>query len=358
MVLGDGQRANAGLASLSFTTTVPAGSQANPFVTATATDPGGNTSEFSNDVQSTASATADLSVIGTGFPKSSTVGSSVTYALTVSNGEGGRASGVILTDVLPAGVSFVSAESSQGTASLAGGTVTANLGPLANGATATIKIVVTLTAPGAISDRASVGGDQTDPDKDNNAIEILVNATLAAPANLTAVADGTAIDLEWAAIPGALAYNVYRSTVGGKETLYQPAVPASIGSAVNFRDATIQLGQIYYYQVTAVAGSVESARSNEASATVPVPNPVTPIHVFASLRDTGKGTFAPFVTWGLPVGSTGSPSFLIYRSKSSGGEGSVVYTSVASAHDLVDSVGKPGTTYYYQVAELIGGVAG
>ena len=80
--------------------------------------------------------------------------------------------------------------------------------------------------------------------------------------------------------------------------------------------------------------------------------------MFASLLDKGNGTFAAFVTWGMPAGSTVVPTFVIYRSTSPGGEGTVAYATTSGAHDLVDSVGKPGATYYYQVAEVIGGAVG
>ena len=103
-----------------------------------------------------------------------------------------------------------------------------------------------------------------------------------------------------------------------------------------------------------------NTKNNTATVTETViaPPVIAPINLFVSLLDTGNGTFAPFVTWGIPTGSVVSPTFLIYRSTTSNGEGALPYGSPTSAHDLVDSVGKPGTTYYYQVAEVLDGTPG
>ena len=57
-------------------------------------------------------------------------------------------------------------------------------------------------------------------------------------------------------------YNIYRSTTSGGETLL-----ISVGaSPTTYRDTNTASRTRYYYQVTAVAGNVEGARSNEASA--------------------------------------------------------------------------------------------
>src|SRR5204862_5563063 len=49
-----------------------------------------------------------------------------------------------------------------------GGTVTCSLGNLANGASASITIVVTTTTPGTLTDTATVVGNETDPNPLNN----------------------------------------------------------------------------------------------------------------------------------------------------------------------------------------------
>jgi fibronectin type 3 domain-containing protein len=70
--------------------------------------------------------------------------------------------------------------------------------------------------------------------------------------------------------------NVYRSqTSGGPYTQI-----ASINSTTTYTDSTVTSGQTYYYVLTNVAGSEESAYSAQVQAIVPTsPNPPTGITV-------------------------------------------------------------------------------
>ena len=75
-----------------------------------------------------------------------------------------------LADTLPAGVQYVSSSSSQGTVASNNGTLLVQLGSLANGATATTNIVVTVNPSdtGSITNTVTVTGNQTDPNLSNN----------------------------------------------------------------------------------------------------------------------------------------------------------------------------------------------
>jgi len=115
-----------------------------------------------------AATTADLSLTKSDDPDPVTTAQNLTYALTVTNNGPADATGVTLTDNLPAGAAFVSATPSQGSCVEASGTVACDLGDLASGASATITIVVTPTTGGAITNTASVAGNETDPDDTNN----------------------------------------------------------------------------------------------------------------------------------------------------------------------------------------------
>ncbi|UCB43247.1 MAG: DUF11 domain-containing protein, partial [Dehalococcoidales bacterium] len=92
------------------------------------------------------------------------------YTVVVTNNGPSDASGVVVTDTLPAGVSYVSAAGSQGTVGHVRGVVTWNVGELASGASATLTIVVTVDSDteGTITNTASVDGDDTDPNETNN----------------------------------------------------------------------------------------------------------------------------------------------------------------------------------------------
>ncbi|MCC7201161.1 MAG: DUF11 domain-containing protein [Nitrospirae bacterium] len=110
---------------------------------------------------------ADLSLIKTDSPDPVNVGQSLTYILNITNNGPTQANNVIVTDTLPAGVTFVSAVPTQGSCS-GTGTVTCNLGSIANGANATVTIVVNPTITGTIYNSASVSSAEYDYDKSNN----------------------------------------------------------------------------------------------------------------------------------------------------------------------------------------------
>jgi uncharacterized repeat protein (TIGR01451 family) len=110
----------------------------------------------------------DLAVV-MGGATSAKSGKNITYTIKVTNKGPSTATGVTLTDILPAGVTLVSASSTQGTVQVVGNTVTVTIGTLLSGAPATtITIVVTTTTPGSITNTASVTGTETDPKSTNN----------------------------------------------------------------------------------------------------------------------------------------------------------------------------------------------
>jgi len=113
--------------------------------------------------------TADLEVTKSDDNDPVSLGDEVTYTVIVTDNGPSEATDVTLTDTLPAGVIFVSAAPSQGSScTLAEGIVTCNLGDLANGATATVTIIVTTPAEGVISNTASVAATGPDSDMENN----------------------------------------------------------------------------------------------------------------------------------------------------------------------------------------------
>ena len=136
--------------------------------TATDPDPGNNSDTETTTVVAGAQA-ADLSVSGSGSADPAGVGQTLTYAFTVRNGGPWPTAGVMLTDTLPATVTYSSASASQGTCSqLVAGTVSCSLGSLGVGATATVEIDVVPQARGTISNSATVSGDAPDPAPANN----------------------------------------------------------------------------------------------------------------------------------------------------------------------------------------------
>ena len=111
---------------------------------------------------------ADLAVVKSDSPDPVAVGSNLAYTVTVTNNGPATSTSVVLTDTLPVSTTFVTSTPSQGSCSQSGGTVTCNLGSLANGATATVTIVVTPTTTGTITNNATSTSATTDPDAGND----------------------------------------------------------------------------------------------------------------------------------------------------------------------------------------------
>ena len=93
------------------------------------------------------------------------VGNNVTFTITATNNGPSAATGVKVTDNLPAGYTFVSATPSAGT-SWSGSTWT--IGNLANGASATLTITARVKITGPYSNTATITGDQIDPISGND----------------------------------------------------------------------------------------------------------------------------------------------------------------------------------------------
>jgi len=131
--------------------------------------------------QSTANVTGagtpaiDLSISKTAAPAIGTVGTNETYTITVKNNDAtNAATGVSMTDTLPANATFVSATDTTSGVTLTptAGVLTDTIGNLAHGATETISVVVTPMAAGAATNTASVLGAQIDPNPANNSANV------------------------------------------------------------------------------------------------------------------------------------------------------------------------------------------
>jgi uncharacterized repeat protein (TIGR01451 family) len=84
----------------------------------------------------------DLAITLVDSPHPVSVGANLTYTLVVTNTGPTAATGVMVTNLLPANITFVSATASQGTCTRSGGLVTGNLGVVPGGTSAVITIVV------------------------------------------------------------------------------------------------------------------------------------------------------------------------------------------------------------------------
>lgn len=150
-----------------------------------------NNSNDSASATTTITPVADLSVAKAG-PASGTPGTNLTYGITVNNAGPSTATSVSLTDLLPAGTTFVSLSQSAGPtfncttpAAGAAGTVTCNIASLAPTATATFSLVIRVasSSTGTVSNTASIASAVSDSNNGNNSST--ANTTLTASADVS-----------------------------------------------------------------------------------------------------------------------------------------------------------------------------
>ena len=129
-------------------------------VSSSTSDP--DSGDRSPSADTTVEPRADVSISKTDGPDPVVAGNQITYTLAVTNAGPSTATGVTVTDAIPAGTSFVSA---TGGGTESGGTVTWNLGSLASGSSTNVQLVVAVDS-GRIADlsnTATVATSTTDP---------------------------------------------------------------------------------------------------------------------------------------------------------------------------------------------------
>ena len=125
-----------------------------------------------NTANDTASATetpqqADLAILKTVNNPTPNVGDQIVYTITLTNGGPDDATGVAVTDLLPAGVTYVSNNPSQGTYDNVTGIWT--VGTVTAAAPATMAITVNVADPAVVTNTATItDADQFDPNTGNN----------------------------------------------------------------------------------------------------------------------------------------------------------------------------------------------
>jgi uncharacterized repeat protein (TIGR01451 family) len=109
-------------------------------------------------------------------------GGQVMYTLVVENDGPSDATGVTVTDPMPAGLTLVEANPSQGSCSTTGSPVSCDLGRLAAGGSAQILVTAqTWATPGAVANTATVRGAQVETDPADNQSSTTVTVPPAPP---------------------------------------------------------------------------------------------------------------------------------------------------------------------------------
>ncbi|HLX71756.1 MAG TPA: SdrD B-like domain-containing protein, partial [Verrucomicrobiae bacterium] len=160
-----GTLANGAVSNVTVTVTAPtSGTLSNTAsVTSPTSDPN-STNNVTPSVTTTVTPVADIGLGKTG-PASVLATSNLTYTISVTNFGPSAASNVVVTDTLPAGVTFVSA---SGNGVNNSGTMNWSLGTLANGAVSNLTVTVTAPTSGTLNNTASVSSPTSDPNTTNN----------------------------------------------------------------------------------------------------------------------------------------------------------------------------------------------
>jgi uncharacterized repeat protein (TIGR01451 family) len=129
--------------------------------------------------------TADLVINQSDSPDPGPAGGVFTYTVRIDNNGPNAATGIVLTDTLPSGSTFVSSTPTQGTCNPpAGGVVVCNLGGLAFLASATVTIKVILPTAGVYTNTATSTSTTSDPNLGNN-VNVAENTTAQNASNMT-----------------------------------------------------------------------------------------------------------------------------------------------------------------------------
>lgn len=236
---------------------------------------------------------ADLSVAQTPIPNPVSVGSNLTFNITASNLGPADANAVSLTDTLPTGMTFVSANTSQGSCGQTAGVITCALGSISANSSATVTIVVVPASAGAGNNVVSVASDTLDLVAANNSSSASFTvldppAIVTGPVNQVVCADHSVAFSVTATGAAPLSYQWYLNNV-------------AIGGATasSYSIASAQAGNAGTYKVI-VSNPVGAA---QASATLTV-NPLPTATVTGATICVGQSATLTAVT------SAANPSYL------------------------------------------------
>jgi uncharacterized repeat protein (TIGR01451 family) len=133
---------------------------------------------------------ANLALGKTVDDSTSNVGDTISYTITLTNSGPDSASNVNVNDLLPAGLTFVSASTSVGTYNA--GTGAWKVGTVAPGTPQTLRIAAVVADPRATINTATIShADQFDPDTANNTASIVVTPQQSALSLTKSVNDST-----------------------------------------------------------------------------------------------------------------------------------------------------------------------
>lgn len=210
---------------ISATLTVTATVNASGLYANTATISGNETDPDPSNNSSTVTPTpgalqANLGVLKTVDVAMPTIGNNVVFTIVINNTGPNNATNVKVTDLLPAGYTFISSNVTTGTFNQLLGTWT--IGNFANGANATMTITARVNAVGPYANTAVIAGAELDPVPGNNtstvtplpnAAKVDLNITKTTPIVATSIGDEFTYELNVKNIGSNLATEVVATDV-------------------------------------------------------------------------------------------------------------------------------------------------
>ena len=282
---------------------------------------------------------ADLVLTESASPNPATATLPLTYTLTITNNGPATATGVTVTDALPASVTFSSVSASQGTCTSIAGVVTCSLGDLTNSGVATVTISVLPNVPGLLTNTAAVTALIPDPVASNNTSSVITTISNPPP---FVVRPGS---LDYGTIltgqTGNQVFSVINNTqaiLTGTVALATAGSPFAVVSPNPFNVSAAQTGAVtvtfspiapgnYTDSVVFTSGSVVWSNAVTGAALTPAQLSVSPLTI-----NFGTAT----------VGDTVSASFLVNNNGGATLSGTATITAAGFAVGSGASYNVPG----------------
>jgi fibronectin type 3 domain-containing protein len=156
------------------------------------------------------------------------------------------------------------------------------------------------------------------------------------PSGLVATWNNGVVSLTWSSASGALTYNVKRATArGGPYTNIATSV-----ATTSRTDSTVSNNQLYFYKISAVNATGETADSGLAAAYPSSTAPAAPTNVVAKTISHQRID----LSWNASAGAT---SYNVKRATSPGGPYTNIATGVGTTFLSYANTGLPAATTFY-----------
>jgi uncharacterized repeat protein (TIGR01451 family) len=327
-------------------------SQVGQYVTATLTDPLGNTTQFSAPQPIVKSPISNLSMVLTSSLNPATLGNNFTYTATITNNGPDTATNVVFNDTLPAGLTFVT---SSPNVTQNGSTISGNLGSLNQGQSATVTITVSPTVTGTVKNTATSDSDAINPNTSNStatvAVQVEIPTDLAVtinpqPSPVTVGSNLTYIDTVTDNGPGPATGVTLTDTLPGNVSIVTvdpgQGTYTQTGNVVTFKLGSLATGVSTAVRIVVTPGATATSVVNTATVSGDEidTNP---------LNNTTSTTTTVVPAADLGVTLTGSPNPVV---TSSGSVHDLTYTAVVTNNGPSPATGvtlvaplPPGVTF-------------